>query len=245
MPAIDFSQAVTNKCPGWPRIAAIRECSISGSWSASWTFARHQLDIPADEMRLRNYIRPEEFPYTTPNGCVLRLWQLSQNAASGQGTDWLGELEKRDRRAARAEGTVDGHRNRHHAGFRNEQFWPVADRQSPMRRFSRKFPRAQICKLDIYGEVVVAVGSCPQGQGHETTAGASRLPMCLTSTRISLRCARDLTPNATCITGASGTYRQPICGFWPVLPCTARLKKLKTEMKRLAAFLLENQSGKS
>src|SRR5204863_8303413 len=26
------------------------------------------------------------------------------------------------------------------------------------------------CKLDIYGEVVVAVGSCPQGQGHETTA---------------------------------------------------------------------------
>ena len=30
----------------------------------------HELDIPADEMRLRNYIRPEEFPYTTPNGCV-------------------------------------------------------------------------------------------------------------------------------------------------------------------------------
>src|SRR3989454_11880013 len=30
----------------------------------------HELGIPADEMRLRNYIRPEEFPYTTPNGCV-------------------------------------------------------------------------------------------------------------------------------------------------------------------------------
>ena len=30
----------------------------------------HELGIPADEMRLRNYIRPEEFPYTTPNGCI-------------------------------------------------------------------------------------------------------------------------------------------------------------------------------
>jgi len=30
----------------------------------------HQLGIAPDEMRLRNYIRPEEFPYTTPNGCV-------------------------------------------------------------------------------------------------------------------------------------------------------------------------------
>src|SRR5260370_16580906 len=34
------------------------------------------------------------------------------------------------------------------------------------------------CKLDIYGEVVVAVGSCPQGHGHETTS-AQHLPTVL------------------------------------------------------------------
>src|SRR5260370_7163893 len=30
--------------------------------------------------------------------------------------------------------------------------------------------KAAIAKLDIYGEVVISMGSVPQGQGHETTA---------------------------------------------------------------------------
>src|SRR5260370_7260654 len=30
----------------------------------------HTLGISTDEMRVRNYIRKEEMPYTTPNGCV-------------------------------------------------------------------------------------------------------------------------------------------------------------------------------
>jgi len=65
----------------------------------------HELAIPADEMRLKNYIT--EFPYTTPNGCIydsgnypgmvydtqrlhLRFRQLPGHARESQGTDRLG-----------------------------------------------------------------------------------------------------------------------------------------------------------
>ena len=66
---IDFTQAVTNKCPVGPNRGYSRMQHL-------WFLERvvdicaHKLGIAADEMRLRNYIRTEEFPYTTPNGCV-------------------------------------------------------------------------------------------------------------------------------------------------------------------------------
>src|SRR5260370_3200899 len=67
----------------------------------------HTLGISTDEMRLRNYIRKDEMPYTTPNGCVydsgdyagmLALakkligwdaWKKNQAEARKQGR-WLG-----------------------------------------------------------------------------------------------------------------------------------------------------------
>ncbi|HTC79076.1 MAG TPA: molybdopterin cofactor-binding domain-containing protein, partial [Terriglobales bacterium] len=66
---IDFTQAVSNKCPVGPNRGYSRMQHL-------WFLERvvdicaHQLGIPADLMRQRNYIRTEEFPYTTPNGCV-------------------------------------------------------------------------------------------------------------------------------------------------------------------------------
>ena len=66
---IDFSQVVTNKCPVGPNRGYSRMQHL-------WFLERvldicaHKLKIPGDEMRLRNYIQPDEMPYTTPNGCV-------------------------------------------------------------------------------------------------------------------------------------------------------------------------------
>ncbi len=66
---IDFTQVVTNKCPVGPNRGYSRMQHL-------WFLERvidicgHKLGIPADEIRLRNYIQPQEFPYTTPNGCV-------------------------------------------------------------------------------------------------------------------------------------------------------------------------------
>ncbi|MCK5669345.1 MAG: molybdopterin-dependent oxidoreductase, partial [Gammaproteobacteria bacterium] len=64
---IDFSQVVTNKGPCAPNRGYSR---LPHMWFMERVIdiCGHELGIPADEIRLRNYI--DEFPYTTPNGCV-------------------------------------------------------------------------------------------------------------------------------------------------------------------------------
>src|SRR5436190_1393496 len=93
------------------------------------------------------------------------------------------------------------------------------------------------CKLDIYGEVVVAVGSCPQGQGHETTAAQVVADVLnISPDLITVRTGFDTERNVH--TGFSGTYASQfaVSGLSAV---HGAAQKLKTEMKRLAAFLLK------
>src|SRR5260370_7449693 len=64
-----MNQVVTNKGPVGPNRGYSRMQQL-------WFMERvldicgHTLGISTDEMRLRNYIRKDEMPYTTPNGCV-------------------------------------------------------------------------------------------------------------------------------------------------------------------------------
>jgi len=230
---IDFSQAVTNKCPVGPNRGYSRMQHL-------WFLERvvdicaHQLDIPADEMRLRNYIRPEEFPYTTPNGCVYdsgnypKMLQVAKEQIGWE--NW-----KKRQAAARAEGrwmgigigtTLDSGTN----NFGQSQI------VNPNAPFSGNSQGAN-CKLDIYGEVVVAVGSCPQGQGHETTAAQVVADVLnIHPDLVTVRTGFDTERNVH--TGASGTYASQfaVSGLSAV---HGAAQKLKTEMKRLAAFLLE------
>jgi CO/xanthine dehydrogenase Mo-binding subunit len=66
---IDFNQVLSNKAPCTPNRGYSRMQHI-------WFMERvidicaHELGIPADEMRQRNYIKPEQMPYTTPNGNI-------------------------------------------------------------------------------------------------------------------------------------------------------------------------------
>jgi 2-furoyl-CoA dehydrogenase large subunit len=230
---IDFSQAVTNKCPVGPNRGYSRMQHL-------WFLERvvdicaHELGIPADEMRLRNYIRPEEFPYTTPNGCVYdsgnypKMLQVAKEQIGWE--NW-----KKRQAAARAEGrwmgigigtTLDSGTN----NFGQSQI------VNPNAPFSGNSQGAN-CKLDIYGEVVVAVGSCPQGQGHETTAAQVVADVLnIHPDLVTVRTGFDTERNVH--TGASGTYASQfaVSGLSAV---HGAAQKLKTEMKRLAAFLLE------
>jgi 2-furoyl-CoA dehydrogenase large subunit len=95
------------------------------------------------------------------------------------------------------------------------------------------------CKLDIYGEVVVSVGSCPQGQGHETTAAQVVADVLkIHPDRITVRTGFDTERNVH--TGFSGTYASQfaVSGLSAVHGAAQRLR---TEMSRLAAFLLETK----
>jgi CO/xanthine dehydrogenase Mo-binding subunit len=230
---IDFSQAVTNKCPVGPNRGYSRMQHL-------WFLERivdicaHELGIPPDEMRLRNYIRSEEFPYTTPNGCVYdsgnypKMLQVAKEQI-----DW--ENWKKKQATARAEGrwmgigigtTLDSGTN----NFGQSQI------VNPNAPFSGNSQGAN-CKLDIYGEVVVAVGSCPQGQGHETTAAQVVADvLSIHPDLVTVRTGFDTERNVH--TGASGTYASQfaVSGLSAV---HGAAQKLKTEMKRLAAFLLK------
>ena len=232
---IDFSQAVTNKCPVGPNRGYSRMQHL-------WFLERivdicaHKIGIAADEMRLRNYILPEEFPYTTPNGCVYDSGNYPKMLQVAKGLigwdDW-----KKKQAAARKEGrligigigtTLDSGTN----NFGQSQI------VNPFLPYSGNSQGAN-CKLDIYGEVVVAVGSCPQGQGHETTAAQVVGDVLnIHPDLITVRTGFDTERNVH--TGFSGTYASQfaVSGLSAV---HGAAQKLKAEMQRLAAFALNTK----
>jgi CO/xanthine dehydrogenase Mo-binding subunit len=229
---IDFSQAVTNKCPVGPNRGYSRMQHL-------WFLERvvdicaHEIGIAPDEMRLRNYIRPEEFPYTTPNGCVYDSGNYPKMLEVAK--DLIGWDDWKNRQAeARREGrmigigigtTLDSGTN----NFGQSQII------NPYAPFSGNSQGAN-CKLDIYGEVVVAVGSCPQGQGHETTSAQVVADVLnIHPDLITVRTGFDTERNVH--TGFSGTYASQfaVSGLSAV---HGAAQKLKSEMKRLAAFSL-------
>jgi 2-furoyl-CoA dehydrogenase large subunit len=230
---IEFSQAVTNKCPVGPNRGYSRMQHL-------WFLERvidicaHELGIPADEMRLRNYIRPEEFPYTTPNGCIYdsgnypKMLEVAKKLIG-----W--EAWKAKQAAARKQGRIlgIGIGTTLDSGTNNFGQSQIVNPGAP---FSGNSQGAS-CKLDIYGEVVVAVGSCPQGQGHETTAAQVVADVLgITPDLVTVRTGFDTERNVH--TGFSGTYASQfaVSGLSAV---HGAAQKLKAEMKRLAAFVLE------
>ena len=189
-------------------------------------------------MRLRNYIRPEEFPYTTPNGCVYDSGNYPKMLAVAKELIGWDELEEKTGRGAQGdEGrmigigigtTLDSGTN----NFGQSQII------NPYAPFSGNSQGAN-CKLDIYGEVVVSVGSCPQGQGHETTAAQVVADVLnIHPDMITVRTGFDTERNVH--TGFSGTYASQfaVSGLSAV---HGAAQKLKSEMKRLAAFALETK----
>ena len=232
---IDFSQTVTNQCPVGPNRGYSRMQHL-------WFLERvidicaHELGIPADEMRLRNYIRPEEFPYTTPNGCVYDSGNYPRMLDLGKQLIGWDEWKKKQTEARKQGRLIGiGIGTTLDSGTNNFGQSQIVNPDAP---FSGNSQGAN-CKLDIYGEVVVAVGSCPQGQGHETTAAqvvadVLNIPPDLITVRTGFDTERNVH------TGFSGTYASQfaVSGLSAVHGAAQRLK---AEMKRLAAFVLETK----
>src|ERR1700681_1307828 len=234
---IDFWQAVTNKCPVGPNRGYSRMQHL-------WFLERvvdicaHELGIAPDEMRLRNYIRPEEFPYITPNGCVYDSGNYPKMLEVAK--DLIGWDEWKKKQAdAQKEGRIIGIGigTTLDSGTNNFGQSQIINPYAP---FSGNSQGAN-CKLDIYGEVVVAVGSCPQGQGHETTSAQVVADVLnIHPDLITVRTGFDTERNVH--TGFSGTYASQfaVSGLSAV---HGAAQKLKAEMKRLAAFSLETREA--
>jgi len=230
---IDMNQVVTNKCPVGPNRGYSRMQHL-------WFLERvldicgQSLGIPADEMRVRNYIRKDEMPYETPNGCVYDSGDYaSMLALAKKLMGWDDWKKKQD--AARKEGrwfglgigsTLD-------SGTNNFGQARIINPGAPYSGQSK----AAIAKLDIYGEVVVSMGSVPQGQGHETTAAQVVADVLgITPEIVKVKPGFDTEQNA--YTGHTGTYASQfaVTGLSAIHGAAA---KLRAEMSRLAAWALK------
>ncbi len=235
---IDFSQAVTNKCPVGPNRGYSR---MQHLWFVERVLdiCAHELGIPADEMRLRNYIRPKEFPYTTPNGCIYDSGNYPGMLALAKKLigwdDWKQQQSK-----MRAEGRLVGIGigTTLDSGTNNFGQARIVNEYAPFSGQSQ----AALCKLDINGEMVVAVGSVPQGQGHETVVSQTVADVFnIHPDLVTVRTGFDTERNVH--TGHSGTYASQfaVSGLSAV---NGAAQKLKQEMTRLASFMLKAPASK-
>jgi 2-furoyl-CoA dehydrogenase large subunit len=228
---IEMNQALTNKCPVVPNRGYSRMQQL-------WFMERiidicaHELDIPADEMRLNNYIT--EFPYETPNGCVYDSGNYPAMLEKAKELlDWDKWVAYRDQ--ARAEGrhvgigigtTLDSGTN----NFGQAQI------MNPYLPFSGN-SEACIIRLDFDGHVVVTLGTGPSGQGHETaTSQVVADELNIDPSMVTVRSGFDTNWNT--FVGHSGSYASQfaVTGLSAV---HGACQKLKVEMRKLAGFLLE------
>lgn len=162
---IDYRTVLTNKTPVGPNRGYSR---LQHLWlvERAVDITASQLGLDPVEVRKRNYVPADQFPYETPNGCLydsgdyhacldraLELvdydgWRERQRAAAGSGK----------RIGIGIGSTLDsGTSNFGQARIINKDLNYSGNGE------------AAICKLDLQGEISVALGSVPQGQGHETT----------------------------------------------------------------------------
>ena len=163
---VDFSQVCTNKSPCGPNRGYSR---MQHLW-----FTERIIDIVAKELgidpveiRKRNYIRADEMPYETPNGCVYDSGDYARCLDEAlKLVDYDSIEEKRRDAESRGKLLGVGIGSTLDSGTNN---FGQSTLLNPELQFSGNNEVATV-KLDIFGEIVVTLGTTPQGQSHETTA---------------------------------------------------------------------------
>ena len=228
---IDFSQTMTNKCPVVPNRGYSRMQHL-------WFMERvidicaHELEIPADEMRMNNYVR--EFPYETPNGCVYDSGNYpAMLEKAKQLVDWDGWKQKQAEARAQGRWLGIGIGTTLDSGTNN---FGQAQIMNPYLPFSGN---SEVCliRLDLDGSVIVTLGTGPSGQGHETaTSQVVADELNLDPSMVTVRTGFDSDWNS--YSGHSGTYASQfaVTGLSAVY---GACQKLKAEMLQLAAFMLQ------
>ncbi len=230
---LEFTQVLTNKAPVSPNRGYSR---MQHLWFTERIIdiVAHELGFDPVEIRKRNYVQPEQMPYETPNGCVYDSGDYP--AALDAVLELIGydRLEER-RRDASARGrllgfgigsTLDSGTN----NFGQSQL------VNPDLQFSGNNEVATV-KLDIFGEVVVTLGTTPQGQGHETTAAQVVADIIGCSfDDVHVRAGHDDYWNSHA--GFSGTYASQfaVTGLGAVKGAS---DMLAAEMKQLASMVLQ------
>jgi 2-furoyl-CoA dehydrogenase large subunit len=163
---VDFKTVATNRCPVTPNRGYSRNQHLF-LIERLVDLCAHELGFDPVELRKRNYIQPDEYPYVTPNGCVHDSGDLPRALDKALALiDYDGARRMQER--ARADGRLVGIGigSTLDSGTSNFGQARIINRDLPYSGNGE----AALAKLDLHGEVAVTLGTVPQGQGHETTA---------------------------------------------------------------------------
>jgi 2-furoyl-CoA dehydrogenase large subunit len=229
---VDFAQVATNKAPVSPNRGYSR---MQHLWFTERVIdiVAHELGLDPVEVRKRNYIRPEDMPYETPNGCVYDSGDYEQMLDIALDLIGWDRMEGRRQEAkARSRLLGVGIGSTLDSGTNN---FGQSRLINPDLQFSGNNEVATV-KLDIFGEIVVTLGTTPQGQGHETTAAqvvADILGCSLDDVHV--RAGHDSYWNSHA--GFSGTYASQfaVTGLSAVKGAT---EMLAAEIKTLGSAIL-------
>ena len=173
-------------------------------------------------------------PYETPNGCFYDSGDYS--AALDIALDLIdaGSIEaRREEAAARGKLLGFGIGSTLDSGTNN---FGQSTLLNPELQFSGNNEAASV-KLDIFGEVVVTLGTVPQGQGHETTAAQVVADILGCSPdQVNVRRGHDTWFNSHA--GFSGTYASQFA-FTGLGAVKGAAELVREEMIQLAAAVLQ------
>jgi CO/xanthine dehydrogenase Mo-binding subunit len=229
---VDFSQVCTNKSPCGPNRGYSR---MQHLW-----FTERIIDIVAKELgadpveiRKRNYIRADEMPYETPNGCVYDSGDYARCLDEAlKLVDYDAIEEKRRDAESRGKLLGFGIGSTLDSGTNN---FGQSTILNPELQFSGNNEVATV-KLDIFGEIVVTLGTTPQGQSHETTAAQVVSDILKVSPDdVNVRAGHDSYWNSHA--GFSGTYASQfaVTGLGAVKGAT---EMLAGQIKQIGAAIL-------
>jgi len=163
---LEFTQVATNKAPVSPNRGYSRMQHLWFTERVIDIVAR-ELGLDPVEVRKRNYIRAEDMPYETPNGCVYDSGDYAAMLDLAlELIDWQSISASRAEAEERGMLLGVGIGSTLDSGTNN---FGQSRLINPELQFSGNNEVATV-KLDIFGEIVVTLGTTPQGQGHETTA---------------------------------------------------------------------------
>jgi CO/xanthine dehydrogenase Mo-binding subunit len=224
---VDFTQVCTNKSPVAPNRGYSRMQQL-------WLTERivdivaHELGLDPVEVRKRNYVRADEMPYETPNGCVYDSGDYARCLDIAlELIDYTAARERQQHADGKLVGVGIG--STLDSGTNN---FGQSTLLNPELQFSGNNEVATI-KLDIFGEIVVTLGTVPQGQGHETTASIVAADILgVSPDQINVRPGHDSYWNSHA--GFSGTYASQfaVTGLEAV---KGAAEKLAGEIRTIAA----------
>jgi len=229
---VDYTETFTNKCPVGPNRGYSR---LQHLWMIERivdTVAR-ELGFDPVELRKLNYIQPEDFPYEAPNGCIYDSGDYHAMLDKAlELIDYPAVRRRQEEAAGSGKRIGIGIGTTLDSGTNNFGQSRLINPELP---FSGN-GEAAFCKLDLYGEVTVTLGTTPQGQGHETTAAQVVADILgVTPEMVHVRAGYNKA-NHTYV-GFSGTYASQfaVTGLGAVIGAA---EKLRGEMVRVGAAML-------